>query len=384
MEELDRVINEIESNNLSKIVISNRRLKSNEIQKKVLRCVLNKGNEVIQIESFTEKQAFHAHIERSALKNELLNALQEYKQIDIFMKDETITVKANKVKKIHVYRSNEGNKVEELSTQNRKKKYLLEEGMNIPAFYDLGIFTKEGKIAHSHYDKFKQINRFIEMVNDVVDDSEEVLRIVDFGCGKSYLTFVLYYFLSEVKNRKVEIVGLDLKKEVIENCNRIAKKYGYDTLRFELGDINGYHMEQKIDIVISLHACDTATDHAIFNAIKWNVTTILSVPCCQHEINQTLQNEPFGLMNRYGLIKERYTSLVTDTIRGMCLESKGYDVQMLEFIDIAHSPKNLLIRAVKKNINNPQAFENVKRHQEAHGYKQTLVQLLEDDNESIY
>lgn len=384
MEEFKQVISKIESKNLSKIVISNRRLKRNEIQKKILRCVLHKGKEVIQIESFSEKQAFHAHIELNELQNELVKLLEEYKQIDIFMKDETITVKANKVKKVHVYRSKQANKVEEISTQNRKKKYLLEEGMSIPAFYDLGIFTKEGKIAHSHYDKFKQINRFIEMVNDVLDESEETLRIVDFGCGKSYLTFVLYYFLKEVKNRNVEIIGLDLKKDVIEKCNRIAQKYGYESLRFELGDINGYHTTNKIDMVISLHACDTATDYALYNAIKWDVTTIFSVPCCQHEINQTLQEEPFGMMNRYGLIKERYSSLVTDTIRGMCLESQGYEVQMLEFIDLVHSPKNLLIRAVKRNSVNPEMFESVKKHQEVHGYQQTLVKLLEENNEGIY
>lgn len=229
-------------------------------------------------------------------------------------------------------------------THNRQKQYILQEGIVIPAFVDLGIMNQDGTIIKAKYDKFKQINRFIEMVDDVLQgENRKHLNIIDFGCGKSYLTFILYYYLVEIRKMSVNIVGLDLKKEVIKNCNAIKDRYGYENLSFELGDIHGYQPNFEVDMVISLHACDVATDFALANAIQWKSKYILSVPCCQKEVNRTIKEEYNPILN-YGLLKERYSALVTDTIRSQVLEACGYQVQVLEFVDMMHSPKNILLR----------------------------------------
>ena len=234
-------------------------------------------------------------------------------------------------------------------SHNRQKRYILEEGIAVPFLVDLGVMTKEGRVVNSRYDKFRQINRFLEMVEDVLPglDKGRENTIIDFGCGKSYLTFDMYYYLRELRRYQVRIIGLDLKEDVIAHCEKLARAYGYDGLSFTCGDIAGYEGVDQVDMVVTLHACDTATDYALAKAVGWGAKVILSVPCCQHELNGQMENELMGPVFQYGLIKERM-ALYTDAIRAQVLEHMGYRTQILEFIDMEHTPKNILIRAVKQ------------------------------------
>ena len=234
-------------------------------------------------------------------------------------------------------------------SHNRTKTYILKEGEKVDFLVDLGVMTKEGMIVRTRYDKFRQINRFLEFIEDILPqlDKDKEQTIIDFGCGKSYLTFAMYYYLKVLKGYNVRIIGLDLKKDVIEHCNQLRTRYGYDKLDFYEGDIASYKGVESVDMVVTLHACDTATDYALAKAVKWGAKVILSVPCCQHELNKQMENEILKPVLKYGLIKERIAALVMDALRAGRLEEAGYQVQILEFIDMEHTPKNILIRAVK-------------------------------------
>lgn len=271
--------------------------------------------------------------------------------------------------------------------QNRRKNYILAEGRPVPFLVRLGIMTAEGKVVSAKYDKFRQINRFLEFVNDILPDvlaakraqnDGSPLSIVDFGSGKSYLTFAVQYFLSEIKKIPCEIFGLDLKKDVIEYCSRLAFELELKNLSFAVGDIADFSEDKNPDIVITLHACDTATDYALDYAVSHGAKAILSVPCCQHEINSQLtaknaKGTDFEIFAKYGLIKEKFSALLTDALRGDLLEQRGYKVQMLEFIDDSATPKNLLIRAVraKENHSDGLAQQVLKKL----GIRQTLEEL---------
>ena len=235
-------------------------------------------------------------------------------------------------------------------SHNRTKKYVLQEGVPVPFLVDLGVMTAEGKVVKSRYDKFRQINRFLEFIEDVLPnlDSNRTNTIIDFGCGKSYLTFAMYYYLHVLKKYSIRVIGLDLKKDVIALCNRLSKKFGFENLTFLHGDIAGYEGVDQVDMVVTLHACDTATDYALAKAVKWGAKVILSVPCCQHEINKQIQNDLLSPVLQYGLLKERMSALLTDGIRGQLLEMSGYRTQILEFIDMEHTPKNIMIRAIRQ------------------------------------
>ncbi len=307
--------------------------------------------EKYQFERLTEKQAFHTNLTESAAIESIHELLSsDFRQLDAKTEKAEFTVKISKKGKQFVSeRAIEATAKE--TSHDRKKKYLLDTGEPVPVLRDLGVITADGKIAAPMYDKFRQINRFVELIDDAVSkDPREEFKIIDFGCGKSYLTFVLHYYLTKIAGRKVKIVGLDLKTDVVNNCEELARKYRCDGLSFECGDIGGYQPSFQPDMVISLHACDIATDLALFNAISWKSDYIFSVPCCQHEMNKTVRFDKLSALGDYGIIKERVSALATDALRGKLLEYCGYRTQLVEFIDIEHSPKNILIRAERKNI----------------------------------
>ena len=363
-----------------KIIISNAITKTQEIKK----IQIEKKEKYYQIAEFTEKQVFHKNVDEKEMERVCVASLNEnFLQLNAWAVSSEAQIKLTRKRKVlfDVKKADNKKMAEEVKTNNRKKNYILEEGSVIEPLVDMGIFNKEGKIINSMYDKYKQINRFIEIIDDELKKKIIThLNIIDFGCGKSYLTFIVYYYLTAIKKIKVNMIGLDLKEDVIKKCNKAAEKYGYENLSFELGDINGYNAPFKVDIVITLHACDMATDFALYNAVNWGANYIFSVPCCQHELNSQIKSEKFSLMTRYGIIKERFSALVTDAIRGNILEYMGYNVNLLEFVDLSHTPKNILIRAVKnpnkaKEVKD-KAMDEVCRIMEEYGLSQALYRMI--------
>lgn len=385
MEALEDVIKEILKEDIVKIVISNKVNKDVTYNKINITLKEKNNNEYYQMEKFTDKQVFHENIDKSQLESKLKESIEnKYKQVSAWSETTTFDLKISKKGKIHLSKRKSDNVKMVNKSHNKEKNYILKEGMIIEPLIDLGVFTKEGKVVKSKYDKYKQINRFVEIIDDEIKKNDyKELTILDFGCGKSYLTFVLYYYFVKIKNIKVKMIGLDLKKDVIKKCNDIAKSYNYENLHFELGDINGFKYNNKVDMVITLHACDTATDYALYNAIKWNSKMIFSVPCCQHEFNKDMKSEDLSILTRYGIIQERVAALMTDAVRGNLLESVGYKTQLLEFIDIAHSPKNILIRASKGNVSKEKrekAIEEVNNLIKEFNFNPTLYKLLKEDS----
>jgi len=344
--ELNASLQNIFSEDVEKVVLSNG--KNSEFKK----IVISKQGKGFQAEKFTEKQAFHENIPDEKIECYCQDCMESgFKQLNAWSNDEEFSVKISKKGKVFYSKGKSKGNVKVNKENNRKKQYYLEEGTVIPPLVDMGVFTKDGKVINSMYDKYRQINKFIQFIEEAVEKSGlKTLNIVDFGCGKSYLTFVVYYYLTYVKNMDVTMTGLDLKADVIKKCQETAVKYGYDKLNFKVGDVAVYESEKPVDMVITLHACDTATDYALYHAIRWNSKIIISVPCCQHELNAQIESEDFGILTRYGLLKERTAAIMTDAIRGNLLEYSGYKTQLLEFIDFTHTPKNLLIRAVRSNI----------------------------------
>ena len=446
------LLNEIDEN-LGRLIISNPREKGN-ITKVKLRPVLIKNRLMFQQTAYVGNQVFHENFEKDAAVEKTMKYLTEdFRQCEIESSLGKTVILISKKGKITVTGNEWGKRTAEKPeaemagkpelSHNRTKTYILKEGIAVPFLIDLGVQTPEGKIVKAKYDKFKQINRFLEFIEDILPTlpKEKTLNIIDFGCGKSYLTFAIYYYLTKLQGREVRITGLDLKKEVIAHCNGLAEKYGYDNLKFLQGDISAYERgdgvdeesgegresrageesgedgesrageesgedgesrageesgedggsrageesgedgesrageesgegresrageesgegegsragdetgADEIDMVVTLHACDTATDYALAKAVLWNSKVILSVPCCQHEVNAQIKCNELKPVLKYGLLKERMSALFTDAVRANLLEEKGYDVQILEFIDMEHTPKNILIRAVRK------------------------------------
>lgn len=316
-----------------------------------LKIVIDRKENYYQLAKYTDKQVFHENMDLSQLSSRCAKLLgNTYLQLNAWTTDQEFSLGLSKKRKI-LFQARQNQNPQRLAwnpSHNRKKQYILEEGQSIGPLVDMGIFTKEGKVIRSMYDKYKQINRFIELIDDVIKKQDtDHLNIIDFGCGKSYLTFIVYHYLTQIRNMTVNMIGLDLKEDVIQKCREAARKYGYSGLTFQLGDINGFHCPFAPDMVITLHACDTATDYALFNAVSWNARMIFSVPCCQHELNRQISTDTLSILTRYGVVQERFCALMTDAIRANLLEYSGYNTQLLEFVDLEHTPKNILIRAIK-------------------------------------
>lgn len=335
-----------------------------------------KGEEYYQVSLFTEKQVFHKNNKLNEI-NDVINQLfiNYFLNMELYSNNKIYSYRVtSKGKLLTNIRKNTELLVS--IDHNKKKQYLLPEGMIIPPLIDLGILTKDGNIIQASYDKYKQINRFIEIIDDNIKD-EKKLKIIDFGCGKSYLTFIVYYYLTFIKKIECEIIGLDLKNDVIDFCNSLVEKYKYSNIKFLKGDIADFTDENNIDMIITLHACDTATDYALYHAIRMKCKYIFSVPCCQHEINQELSSDKFHIINKFGILKERFSAILTDSIRANILQYCGYKTQLLEFVDFENSPKNLLIRAtLTNNKPNKEIKEEIDKVIEEYNISQTLYNLI--------
>ena len=383
MEELMKVLEQYLDENMLQAVVSG--AKKADIPSKIkIRPVLNKELLKFQTAITDGKKEIHKNFDNLEMREQLKSWMEsDYKQLQMDTVEYAITVLVSKKGKMTIKKKRWDKPKEPVSLQhNRKKKYVLEEGTPIPFLVDLGVMTQEGKIVNSKYDKFRQINRFLEFVEDIMPqlDRTREVTIIDFGCGKSYLTFAMYYYLKILQGLDIHMIGLDLKEDVIEKCNGLAKGYGYDKLEFYIGDIASYEGVDHVDMVVTLHACDTATDYALAKAVKWGAEVILSVPCCQHELNGQIQNDILEPVLKYGLIKERMAALLTDAFRAGRLEEEGYNVQIMEFIDMEHTPKNILIRAVKAGV--PKKVKNLAECMELVGARPTINKLLNAKEEA--
>lgn len=380
MEKVISFLEEQVNESLVQVILSNSRNKES-ITKMKLHPVIIKGEVRFQIERYIGTKVLHENLTKEAAVQTILDALRkDFGQLELENANLRGTVLIGKrgTVSLKVKRKNAPDKKTAVPDHNRRKQYILQEGIPVPFLIDLGVQTKEGKIIHAKYDKFKQINRFLEFVRDVLPalPKDKKLSILDFGCGKSYLTFALYYYLKILNGYDIHVIGLDLKEDVIDACNQLKEKYAYHDLMFLKGDIREYNGMEQVDMVVTLHACDTATDYALFKAITWNARVILSVPCCQHELNKQIDSRLLQPVLKYGLLRERISALLTDGIRANLLERAGYETQLLEFIDMEHTPKNILIRAMKKDgFQKRQQNELEELIRELHG-ELTLERLL--------
>ncbi len=389
MEQVRSLLEEALTEKFEQMILSNPVVKESGSKVKV-RPVLIKQEFMFQETLYRENKVYHANVSKEEITERALSYLVgNFRQLEVVTEDFSAVVLVSKKGKVTVKRKIRiqthagkptGEKTDKLSklSHNRTKSYILQEGVPVDFLVGLGVQTPEGKIVKAKYDKFRQINRYLEFIEDIVKQlpNDRPVRIIDFGCGKSYLTFAMYYYLHVMKQYEINVTGLDLKEDVIAYCNKLAAEYKYDNLHFEKGDISTYEGENAVDMVVTLHACDTATDYAIEKAIRWGAKVIMVVPCCQHEVNKQISCPEMSQILKYGLIKERMAALITDAVRANLLEEAGYETQVLEFIDMEHTPKNILIRAVKKDgfrkkqepISNTTDFLNIKT---------TLQKLLE-------
>jgi SAM-dependent methyltransferase len=369
---------------LAKIVLSAPGEKSPSLSEKILlvKAINKDGSPLFRAEEFRGNKTFH----QSLSENQILSFIEEkckenrFRQINLFTREQEISFRISKKGKVAKSINRKGGIAPQVREgHNREKNYLIREGQAVPFMVDLGVFTREYKVVASKYDKFRQINRFIELVDHAFSDYEkDEIHILDFGCGKSYLTFFIYYYFGILKKKRVHITGYDIKEDVVENCNTLAKKYGYHGLEFVVADVTRDKLSrEKIDFVISLHACDVATDFALNFALEHQVPYIFSVPCCQHEIGASIQKGKgdLDLFLSHGLFKERISALLTDAFRAEILAIEGYRVDVLEFVDFAHSPKNLMLRAKRKEKIKKGSFQPLFEMEKKYSFEQTLLHL---------
>ena len=377
MEELRQLLESSLNDELVQMVLSGQRTKEAPVKVKV-RPLMHRGSLVFQASLWDGKKEFHKNYEKEEMTAALLAWMsRDFKQMQLDTTAMNATVLVSKKGKATIKKKCREVKHQKISLQhNRTKRYLLPEGTPVPFLVKLGVMTPEGKVVKAKYDKFRQIYRFLEFVEDIcpVLARDRELTMIDFGCGKSYLTFAIYYYLHEVKGYDLKIIGLDLKEDVIAHCAALAEEFGYEKLHFLTGDIADYEGVSQVDLVATLHACDTATDYALAKAVEWNAQAILSVPCCQHELNRQMDSEILQPVLKYGLLKERMAALITDGLRASMLEELGYHVQVLEFIDMEHTPKNILIRAVKGA--EPKEARKEKQSEEAAAELQACMEFL--------
>ena len=390
MNELRNLLLNTINQELNQVILSNSQDKEYASKVKI-RPVMIKGVLCFQETIYRGTQVFHENFSAQEIIGRIEMLLQgKMKQCEIaaeslnatvlVSKKGKMTIKTKKILAKEASAAVADEKPKDLS-HNREKQYILKEGVPVDFLVGLGVQTPDGRIAKNRYDKFRQINRYLEFIEDILDTlpTDRTIRIIDFGCGKSYLTFAMYYYLHVLQKRDIVITGLDLKKDVIAHCNKLAQDCGYERLTFEVGDISTYEGAEAVDMVVSLHACDTATDYAIEKAVNWGAKVIMAVPCCQHEVNKQIACRELQPLLKYGLIKERMSALITDALRANMLEEQGYETQIVEFIDMEHTPKNLLIRAVKKNaLPRMKKSDNYKETMEFLHIEPTLKRLLEE------
>ena len=352
---ISEILSHITNNNINKITFSNIRNKELELDKVIGKLVSIKNSINLQLEYRYKRIIKHTNLvttDSQSIEKAIVELFKLAKDINVVTVDENINIKVSKKFKISVNRKKTASKVISFE-HNKKKDYFLDEKQKYPFLIELGIQNSDGKVVKSKYNKFKQINKYLEFIKQAAIqlDSNKQITILDFGSGKSYLTFSTYYYLTEVLKMNVKIIGIDLKEEVIENCNNIAKKLNFANLSFIYGDVIDYENKDEIDMVISLHACNTATDIAILKALGWKAKVFFAVPCCQKEVNGQLNSDFLPFMLKHGIVKEKFSTLLTDSVRSEVLEAFGYKSDIVEFISAENTPKNQLIRAYKVSNN---------------------------------
>lgn len=378
MDKLRELLYEISPDGLIMAVLSDKKKTDSEITKVKIRPIVLKNKKVFQITEYIKKKVIHTNKSWAETCEYIITNMEVYfKQCAIDATSSQYSILVSKKGRVTVKGKKIVPKIQSMM-HNRAKNYILKEGIPVDFLVELGVMNSEGFVIKAKYDKFRQINRFLEFVNDIIPrlDKEKELTIIDFGCGKSYLTFAIYYLLKKMKGLSVNIIGLDLKEDVIDKCNTLARKLDYKGLTFLKGDIEGYNDQTSVDMVVTLHACDTATDYALQKAVKWDASVNLSVPCCQHEINGQIENQLLSPLLKYGILKERISALLTDAVRAEALEEAGYDTQILEFIDMEHTPKNLLIRACKRKNGIVQENKELSKMAEELKISPTILSLL--------